>query len=125
MKDDPVGYIAGWHDAVYQARQGDTALLAFLLRKRDEIPSDVREFVADVVDGKIRISRPKRTYTWQMTRYAKELQVVLQVESEMLEAGRQRDKSLRTALTRKWAAVYRTTPANVERYLHQSKSRRT
>ena len=35
------------------------------------------------------------------------------VEIEMRDHGKQRDKKLRTALTRKWSEAYGTTPAAV------------
>lgn len=114
-----------WDTAIRLAREGDSCRLAPLLRSDVEIPPFVRKFLAGVVAGDVKLKRHKKlTYDMIWSRYNREQLVVSVVRSEMHGRGRQRDKQLRTGLIRQWCKVYETTPSNVERYLHLSKSRR-
>ena len=106
------------------ALDGDGEMLAELIRQNEPVHPILREFLADVVSGKIRLApRRKLTYKSGLRRYLSEKMVVFFVESEMRDNGKQRDKALRTKLTHKWCKAYGTTINAVDDYLRYQKSR--
>jgi hypothetical protein len=124
-----------WENAIRLARDGDGHRLVPLLLADCEIPPFVREFLADVVAGKTKLKRRKRrqysaaelAYLAQCgPRYLVERRCVEWVRSEMLARGRQRDKTLRTALIREWCEREKLgiTYADVDRYMRLPKKRR-
>jgi hypothetical protein len=116
---------ADWAWAILEAQAGYPTELAKMLRSDVEIPYKARQSLADIIEGKTRLPRAKKsTVDAMLMRYWRERQVVSAVRNDMQEAGRQRDKKHRTQLMRKWACVFGTTPANVERYLSLPKPRR-
>jgi hypothetical protein len=119
-----------WDWFVELARTGDGSLLAEVLRGHEKkadapLPPHVWRFLADVLDGRVKLKRRKKlTAIAKDRRYLKEKMVARMVRFEMRECGRQRDKQLRVGLIRRWSDYYDTTPANVERYLRLSRQRR-
>ena|ERR1044072_6023328 len=111
--------------AIDLARKGDRGPLVHFLKTDSPISEVLRLFLADVLDGKIRLKRRRKlTVDVRWERYARERWVVRHVKAMMSERGRKRDKALRTELTRKLCERVGTTPAAVERYLNLSKKRR-
>lgn len=127
---EAVKLLTPWQWFLDLARAGDGSQLAAILRqharKRDEpLPPDVWRFLADVLDGTEPLKRRKKlTIEAKLKRHLREKMVVMMVRNNMIQEGRQRDKRLRTKLVREWSDYYGTTPVNVERFLHLSKSRR-
>jgi hypothetical protein len=119
-----------WNWIIDLARDGDGSELAEVLRDharkaKPPLPPDVWRFLADVIDGEVKLKRRKKlTVDAKRKRHWREVQVVKRVRWGMRANGRLRDKQLRTKLTREWSEHYGTTSANVERYLHLSMSRR-
>ena len=106
------------------ALNGDGEPLAKWLRRGKPIEPMLREFLAEVVAGKIKLKRPgKLTYAARSRRYLREEMVVRFVEHEMREIGKRRDTDLRTKLTRKWCEANGTTPNAVADFLRYQKSR--
>jgi len=106
------------------ARKGDGELLAELLSeilsRNEPVPPKLCEFLVGVVAGKIILKPPllrTRTFKEMSRRWLLEKHAAHAVEIEMRDHGKQRDKKLRTALTRKWFEAYGTTPAAVEYFL--------
>lgn len=89
------------------AHNGDGGLLADIMRRGVRIHPTLREFLAAVVAGEIRLKSPrKRTVLAMSERGWQEKRVARDVEIGMREHGKQRDKELRTALTRKACKFY-------------------
>ncbi|NVN88604.1 MAG: hypothetical protein HXX15_21200 [Rhodopseudomonas sp.] len=106
------------------AQKGDGELLAELIRSDEPIKPILREFLADVVAGKIKLAVPvlrTRSYIAKSGRWLREKAVVRAVRVKMRDAGKERDKFLRTKLTRIWCGVYGTTPNDVEDYQRHSR----
>src|SRR6266545_3312600 len=102
------------------ARRGDGELLAELLRGNEPIPPKLREFLAGVVAGKIKLKPPllrTRTFAEMSRRWLREKHAALAVEMEMRDRAKSRDLDLRTALIQKWSKCYGTDEAAVRRYL--------
>ena len=109
------------------AKKGDGGPLAKQLLSDDFTPPKMlREFLAGVVTGKIKLKRPRTpTYELREQRHLRERYVVMMVDHEMQLAGQQRDTALRTHLTWKWCDCFDTTPNRVESYLrHPRRPRR-
>jgi hypothetical protein len=109
------------------AKKGDGGPLAKWLLSDNFAPRKILlAFFAGVVTGKIKLKRPRKlTYELREQRHLRERYVVLLVDHEMRLAGKQRDRNLRTKLTRKWCDRFDTTPNRVESYLrHPRRPRR-
>jgi hypothetical protein len=109
------------------ARQGDGEQLADLIRNGEPLAPLLREFLADVVAGKIRLKRPRkrsRTYLSRVNSSLPEKHAVQAVRAEMRGLGRQRDTKLRAELTEKWGKVYGVSPVAIADYLKTNRSRR-
>jgi hypothetical protein len=107
------------------AKRGDWSGIAGFLRSDMQIPPLLRLFLADVFEGKEKMRGPiKATYQARSDRWLSEMMVARFVDSGMCHRGRQRDRNLRTQLTRKWCEVYGTTPDRVEKWLRFPSARR-
>ncbi len=99
-----------WELFVDQAREGDPSQLAAILRDHgikgdDPLPPIVWRFLADLIEGKAKVKRRKKlTIVASRDKFIREEFVARMVRHEMQEAGRQRDKNLRTALTAEWCS---------------------
>jgi hypothetical protein len=109
------------------AKDGDGGPLAKrLLSDAYPITSSLRKFLAGVVTGKIKLKRPRKlTYESREQRHWRERKVVWMVNYEMRQAGKQRDKKLRTFPIRKWCEKFGTKPNIVADYRKRNRRRPT
>jgi hypothetical protein len=108
------------------ARNGDGEPLAKWLHRGEPVEPMLREFLAKVVAGKIKLKRPRKlTYAARSRRYLREQMVVRLVDHEMRASNKRRDMGLRTKLTRKWCEDYGTTENAVADFLRHHKRRTT
>jgi hypothetical protein len=107
---------------IWLAKNGDGELLAELLRRNEPIHATLREFLAEVVAGKIKLKRPilrPRTYMAQGQRWHSERMVVHCVNVEM---GKRRNTHERTHLIDKFSQIFRTTPNAVGAFLKHGRT---
>jgi hypothetical protein len=113
--------------AIEQAKDGQREILAKQIEHWEgSMPPKLLQFLAGVVSGDIKLKRPKKTpYLIRRLRNSPERNVVFMVDAQMKKLGKQRDKHLRTALTRKWSEYFGTNEDRVASYRkHRDRPRR-
>lgn len=105
LSDVDLAYRIEW------ACDGDVEPLLDYMRKSQLNAPRLREFLINVIAGKIKLKRRKTT---QRNRWLFERLVMYAVRREM---GKQRNTDLRTHCTQKWCDYYGTTPNRVADFL--------
>ena len=128
--EEAIKKLTPWEFFIDEARNGDASHLAAIVRdhgKRDDdpFPPFVWVFIADLIEGKAQVKRRKKlTAIVAHRRYIRERLVDRMVRDGMREAGRERDRNLRTRLTEEYCAYYGIETAAFARYKRLPKSRR-
>lgn len=123
MPDDLEAAHAKW--CIHLARHGDGKPLVSLLRSGEPIRPKLRNLLAAIVAGRIKLRKPlpkTRTYEGRHRRWLRERAVIRMVDFEMRSDGKQRDTQYRTSLTREWCDYYGTTPNRVADYLRYGRT---